>query len=161
MTYDGIDHIADQSPKNYRFKDDLQLKAANYLRSCIKSKTLSNMGMLPYQIVDKYYVKANYGVKDIILVSQHKYNNEWTETFKDLEKYKVTNNTRDYKNGDVVYEKIKNVNTELRHGYTIHSVQGETFTNKIYIDMRSMTSARIFYTAISRAEYSEQIYLIK
>ena len=161
MTYDGIDHIADQSPKNWRFKDDLQLKAANYLRSCIKSKTPINMGMLPYQIVDKYYVKANYDVKDIILVSQHKYNDQWTQAFKKLEKYKVTNNTRDYKNGDVVYEKIKNVNTELRHGYTIHSVQGETFTNKIYIDMRSMTSARIFYTAISRAEYSTQIYLVK
>ena len=161
MTYDGIDHIADQSPKNYRFDDTAQLKAANYLRECIKSKKLSNMGMLPYQVVDKSYVKANYGVKDIILVSQHKYNDEWTQAFKKLEKYKVTNNTRDYKNGDVVYEKIKNVNTELRHGYTVHSVQGETFTNNIYIDMRSMTSARIFYTAISRAKYSSQIYLVK
>ena len=161
MTYEGIDNIAEQSPKNWRFKNEAQLKSANYLRSCIKSKKPINMEMLPYQVVDKYYVKANYAVKDIILVSQHKYNNEWTETFKDLEKYKVTNNTRDYKNGDVVYEKIKNVNTELRHGYTVHSVQGETFTNNIYIDMRSMTSARIFYTAISRAKYSSQIYLVK
>ena len=161
MTYKGIDNIADQSPKNWRFKDEAQLKAANYLRSCIKSKKPINMEMLPYQVVDKYYVKANYGVEDIILVSQHKYNDEWTETFKDLEKYKVTNNTRDWKNGDICFKKIKNVNTELRHGYTVHSVQGETFKNKIYIDMRSMTSARIFYTAISRAENSEQIYLIK
>ena len=161
MTYDGIDNIADQSPKNWRFKDDLQLKSANYLRSCIKSKTPIDMKLLPYKKCDAEFVKANYDVKDIILVSQHKYNDEWTETFKDIEKYKVTNNTRDFKNGDICFEKIKNVNTELRHGYTIHSVQGETFKNKIFIDMRSMTSARIFYTAISRAEYSEQIYLIK
>jgi hypothetical protein len=161
MTYDGIDNIAEQSPKNWRFDDTAQLKAANYLRSCIKNKKLSNMKLLPYQVVDKYYVKANYGVNDIILVSQHKYNDQWTKAFKKLEKYKVTNNTRDYKNGDVCFKKMKNVTTELRHGYTVHSVQGETFTNNIYIDMRSMTSARIFYTAISRAKYSSQIYLVK
>ena len=160
MTYKNINNIAPPSKKNYRFKDDTQLNTCNYLRDCIINKKSFNLKKLPYQKVNKEFVKKNYSKEDIILVSEHKFNDEWSNTFKDLEKYRVKNNTRDYKNGDIVFEKMKNVQTELRHGFTIHSVQGETFKNKIFIDMRKMKSKKIFYTAISRAEYSQQIYLI-
>ena len=84
--------------------------------------------------------------------------------FKDIEKYKVIRNTRDSKNGEIVFD--KNVlYTEFRHGYTIHSVQGETFDNNIYIDIRSkkgktLFNNRLFYTAISRARWFSQLHLI-
>ena len=160
MTHDMIDNVAEKSKKNYRFKDSNQLDACNYVRDVIINGGKVSASRLPYQRIKKEEMSKHYDKKDIILVTQHKYNDEWNQKFKDLEKYKVTNNTRDYFNGDIIYEKIKKVQTEFRHGYTIHSVQGETFKNKIFIDMRKMKDMRMFYTAISRAEYSKQIFLI-
>ena len=160
MTSKGIENIADPSEKNYRFKSDVQLNTCNYVRDCIINGKSLDLKKLPYKKVDKEYVKKNYKKEDIILVSRHKINDEWTETFKNIQKYRVKNNTRDYNNGDIIFEKIKKVETELRHGYTVHSVQGETFKKKIFIDMRKMADKRMFYTAISRAEYDKQIHLI-
>lgn len=161
MTYKGIDHVYPMSGKNYRFKDDKQKENCNYLRTCLRNNIKVNMNKLTYKTVSRDYVKKNYNKEDIILVSRHIYNDDWTKLFKKVEKYKVTNNTRDYSNGDIIFNKVKKVTTELRHGYTIHSVQGETFKKNIYIDMRNMIDLRMFYTAVSRAEYSHQIYLIK
>ena len=79
--------------------------------------------------------------------------------FSNLEKYLIKSNSQDYSNGDIVFSK-PNIKNELRHGYTVHSVQGETFKKNIYIDMRKIFDKRMFYTAISRAEYENQIYLI-
>ena len=160
MTDKYIDNIAKPSPQNYRFKNQAQKDNCNYLRDCIINNKKVDMKKLTYKNVDKQFVKDHYKKEDIILVSRHIYNDEWTKTFKKIEKYKVTNNTRDYSNGDIIFNKVKKVNTELRHGYTIHSVQGETFKNNIYIDMRKMIDLRMFYTAVSRAEYDNQIYLI-
>jgi len=164
----GIDYIAPQSKVNYRFKDEEQKQACKYVRDCIKNPMPMQLHKLPYKCVDHDYVKKNYKVQDIILVSRGatgnksntNYNNYWNEIFKDIPKYKVKNNTRDYSNGDIVFKKIKNVITEFRHGYTIHSVQGETYEHNIYIDMRHMVDVRMFYTAISRAQYHTQIYLV-
>lgn len=161
MTHKNISHVADPSPVNYRFKSDKQLQACNYVRECINKKKVVKKDQLPYKTISKEDVKKMYNKEDIILVSRHCFNDEWTEVFKDLEKYKVKNNTRDYNNGDIIFQKVSKVQTELRHGYTIHSVQGETFKNKIFIDMRKMSDLRMFYTAISRAEYDTQIYLIR
>jgi len=185
MTYKNIDNVAPKSPKNYRFKDDIQLDICNYVRDCIINNKDLDFTKIKYQKVNKNFVKNNYSKEDIILVSEHKFNDEWTETFKDIKKYRVKNNTRDYSNGDIIFDEepevdktfikglnvtiikeiknqksFKGVQKELRHGYTIHSVQGETFKNKIFIDMRRMKNKKVFYTAISRAEYSSQIYLI-
>ena len=160
MTDKYIDNIAKPSPQNYRFKNQAQKDNCNYLRDCIINNKKVDMKKLTYKNVNKQFVKDHYKKEDIILVSRHIYNDEWTKTFKKIEKYKVTNNTRDYSNGDIIFNKVKKVNTELRHGYTIHSVQGETFKNNIYIDMRKMIDLRMFYTAVSRAEYENQIYLI-
>ena len=79
-----------------------------------------------------------------------------------LEKYIVLDNTLNLCNGELVYEKPDDkVNYELRHGYTIHSIQGETAKDKLFIEMNNMRSLRMLYTAFSRAQYLEQIILIK
>ena len=64
-------------------------------------------------------------------------------------------------NGDIVIGS-KPKNGELRHGFTIHQIQGETIykPNKIFIDLRNMFAKEMIYTAVSRAEYINQIYLI-
>ena len=55
---------------------------------------------------------------------------------------------------------IDGIEQEFRHGYTISSVQGEDFANKIFIDMRKIRDNKLFYTAISRAHYINQIHLV-
>ena len=54
---------------------------------------------------------------------------------------------------------VEGVDYELRNAYTIHSIQGETAKNKLYIH-NSYMEATAVYTALSRAEYLEQINLI-
>ena len=49
--------------------------------------------------------------------------------------------------------------SELRHGYTVHSVQGGTCENRVYIDMHKMTDPKAIYTSISRARSWKQVYL--
>ena len=81
-----------------------------------------------------------------------------------LEKYVILNNTEKYSRGEIVYKKIDEpgVRYEVRHGYTIHSAQGETAKNKLFIDMNGLNyDIRLIYTAFSRAEYLHQIVLIK
>jgi len=164
MTSEGFDHIDTKLVNvNYRFKDDKIKKVIDHVRKNINKRI--DYKKLGLQLITKDQV--DYDKEDIILVSRGanrnittNLNNEWTEKFKEIKKYKVLDNTRDYKNGDIIFEKVKGIKQELRHGYTIHSVQGETFKHKIFIDLRYMNDNRLFYTAISRANYWKQIYLI-
>ena len=72
----------------------------------------------------------------------------------------VLENKGDYCNTEIVFEKPP-VKHELRHAFTIHSIQGETASDKLFIDINKMTSLRMLYTAISRARYKSQIIIIK
>ena len=115
-------------------------------------------------------LKKLYKKEDIILT--HARQNRYCDLFKDIEKYRITNNTKRYKNGEIVYKEPKEggVTYEKRHGYTTHSIQGETFENNIFIDYQQIcnsffdlennTPLRLFYTAISRARYMNQIYFV-
>ena len=51
----------------------------------------------------------------------------------------------------------------MRHGYTIHSVQGEDYEGNIYIAQmcNHYCMNKLFYTAISRTRSLSQIYIIK
>ena len=73
----------------------------------------------------------------------------------------VLENTRDYSNGEIVIgEKPEGVNSKLQHAFTIHSIQGETANDKLFIDINKVTSMRMLYTALSRAKYFNQINII-
>ncbi len=161
MNHKNIDYVHPPSKKNYRFKDSAQLEICNKMRKYIKGSGWNKPVLKNYyQTIYRHEVINHYSKNDMILVSRHVFNDEWNETLKHIEKYRVKNNTRDYKNGNIIYEEIPKVETEFRHGFTIHSCQGKTFKNKIFIDMRKMNDERVIYTAISRAEYSSQIYLV-
>jgi len=154
--------------KNYRFTCEKLINIIHNVRWSILNKI--PIDFTPFNVISKDEVINLYNKEDIILVSQgatsnkgpNNYNNYWNEIL-DIEKYKITNNTRNYKNGDIVYEKIEigGVECELRHGYTIHSLQGSTHTKKLFIDMRKIGCERMFYTAISRAKSLSQIYLVR
>ena len=105
--------------------------------------------------------KADYHKEDLIICAEHNECDKYTEHFKSSKKYRVKQNTRDYCNGEIVFQKIKSVGMELRHGFTIHSIQGETAEKKLFIDMTKMKSLQMFYTALSRAKTWKQIILMK
>lgn len=48
---------------------------------------------------------------------------------------------------------------EIRHAFTVHSIQGETVKNNLYIDIKNMNNQMI-YTAISRCEHIDKCYII-
>lgn len=96
----------------------------------------------------------------MILSRSHLIKDTYTEMFKDMQKWYVTKNTRLYKNGQIVIGDKPDTTCEIRHAYTIHSIQGETAEDKLFINMEKCYDSRLLYTAISRARKSEQIILI-
>lgn len=162
MNESGFDNIT-EFKKNYRFKSKKIKSIIDFVRINInKNIDYKNIGL---QTIKKNKIKNIYNhQKDIIL----RFHNElkdtfkgcnYTEHFKELKKYKVLENTRDYKNGEIIFDDIK-IKKELRHAYTVHSVQGESYKGNIFIDIKGFDN-KLFYTAISRTEYFKQIYLIE
>jgi len=167
MTEKGFDNVIELK-KNYRFKCDKLKSVIDDVRNNIKNDTL--ICKKKFTRIKKEDVKDIYNKEDIILVSKgatsnkgkNNYNNYWNEIL-NIDKFKITNNTRDFKNGEIIYEKPlgKGIEFEKRNGYTIHSVQGATHKKKLFIDMRGINDKRMFYTAISRAQYLNQIFLVE
>ena len=170
MNTEGFENIV-ECKTNFRSGNDKELmKIINYLRDIIdKNKYNVQQITLEYvynQIKNKFKsitkdeLKNIYDKKDLIICSENLIKDEYTEMFKDIEKYRVKENSRDYKNGTIIYEKISKIKMDLQHGYTIHSIQGETATTKLFIDLEKQKSIRMLYTAISRAKELNQIYFI-
>lgn len=155
--------------KNYRCKDKELKKILTLLRRLIKKED-SNPYYIPNirDIVIKlgFTIHAaesiQYTNDDFIICKTNKRKDQFTEKYKEFPKHYVTENTRDYSNGQIVIgDKPEGVHSEVRHGFTIHSVQGETAKHKLFIDMYRINCLRMLYTGISRAEYLNQIVLLE
>ena len=104
----------------------------------------------------------DYSVEDMIICSTHKQKDKYTKKYKHLEKYTVLENTLSWSNGDIIIgPKPPKIRCELRHSYTIHSVQGITAKNKLFIDIRGIRDMKLLYTAVSRCKRFEQIVFVK
>jgi hypothetical protein len=172
MTIEGIEKI-EYFNNNYRCKCPKLLELLNKCREMIKDK--KDLNFINNYII-KYFKKENriinienlkkiYDINDMILCGTNNIKDYYTENFKgkfELIKLYITSNNRHYSNGEILItnEKPKGVSSEERYSYTTHSIQGETAYNKLFIDISKMFDERMFYTALSRAKYLEQIYLI-
>tara|TARA_R110002020_G_scaffold359155_1_gene571865 strand:- start:215 stop:3034 length:2820 start_codon:yes stop_codon:yes gene_type:complete len=153
--YPVIEHTTNRRCKCPRLKRRL-----DYLRKLIDNEEYYLPSIKDNKVLGIELVKDfDYDEKDLIICSTHKIKNKYTEKYKDIEKYMVLENTLDHSNGDIIYHKPNGVKHELRHGFTIHSIQGETAKQKLIIDMNNLQELRMFYTALSRAEYLNQIIL--
>ena len=156
MTEIGFEEVIEEKT-NYRFKCDKLKKLIKKVRENIRLdkdfKTFS-------KTITKEHLKNNYDIKDYILCSTNNICNEYTDLFKHLEKYQIKETKNEFFNGQIVYEKKTDIVNILRHGYTIHIIQGKTCTENIYIDLKYINNWRMFYTAISRARYFNQLYFI-
>ena len=144
--------------ENYRIeKGDKLLEHINKIRSLMSN----NINIRDYVIdnFNKIDTITDYKVEDMILTYTNESKNEWTEMYKNLEKYYVIQRGDGYNKGDIIFNNI-GTNCELRHGFTTHSIQGETAYHNLYIDMKNMYQNELLYTALSRAKRFNQIYLI-
>ena len=167
MNTSGFENIVEMNT-NHRSGDCKDLmKIIKYLRNIIKTNTKIEFDYVYNQIKNKLnHISLNeliskYTKTDLILCSEHKIKDKYTELFSNIIKYRVINNSRDYKKGSIIYEDIKNIEKQIQHGYTIHSIQGETAKTNLYIDLEKQKSIKMLYTAISRAKNINQIYMIE
>lgn len=168
MTRDSFNEIVSFN-KIYRFKQGDKLhQLAKQIRYYIDNDYSLDGVMKKIKtqlpVVNDEYLKNNYNVNDTILCFTNAKNDYYTEMFKHLEKYKVLemgfekDESKVY-NGTIKYKKPKTKH-ELRHGFTIHSMQGKTVNdNKLYIH-DNINSLQMLYTAISRAVSIDQLFII-
>ena len=130
---------------------------------------LSNKIMMGYlnqhiKTITEDELKAIYKPTDFILTPTHEVKDRYTEMFKHLEKYRVTNSTKTYKNGAIMNIKPKGegVKYNIQHAFTVHSIQGMTIKleDKLFINPTRLFSIRSLYTAVSRAKNINQINFI-
>ena len=121
----------------------------------------------PIYYENEDYLIDNYDYKtDIIICYTQCICSYFTKKFPDKPKYKIINNdnriSQNICNGDIVFDvsNLRDKSYEFRHGYTIHSVQGETAKGKLFIDLNNITTSRMLYTAVSRAQYFDNIVFI-
>jgi len=175
MNTDGFDNIVEKKT-NYRFKCDRQIEICKNVRKMIEEKCSKDK-------INKYICESyenvsrenmDYKNTDMILCSRincgvkghtncncdgKNYSKEWTDKY-GKNKWVCDENTRDYNRGEIQLGEKPNGKWINRHGYTIHSVQGETYDETIFIDSRNLFDSRMGYTAISRARYWKQIKII-
>jgi hypothetical protein len=161
-------HSVNTYTNDFRSKDEAVRQLKLKLRAMIDSKA-SITEMMAHvrsvaQTVDVTTLKSHYKINDYILTGTIVMKNHYTSMFAECEnmnKWYVTSTTRAHSCGDIIISDIKPCdNCELRHGYTVNSVQGLTVKSDLYIDSGSMFSTRLLYTAVSRIQTIDQLYLV-
>jgi len=162
---DYIDNIMEFNT-DYRATCDTLKSLKQETRNLIDDSEM----MTPNYLLDKLQkcnnIEKMYNIDDMILCQFHKNKDEYTKQFTgkfSKEKYYITETSIKYSCGDIIItDEIidKQFKPEVRHSFTVHSIQGETCHTKLFIHRARMT-LRMFYTAISRAKKYEQIYLIE
>jgi len=161
MDEKGFDYIKTLT-ETRRFKCKHLINLANELRECIRLKIKFDLSKWNNKInrLGINELAECYKAEDLILVSCHWLDHEYNRRLSNIEKYKVKQNSTAFKNGQIFYEKIKGVKMEFRHGFTAHSIQGQTHKGRLFIDLTGVYCNRMLYTMISRATKLEHIHFI-
>jgi hypothetical protein len=177
MNTEGFDNITELEENSFsRIKCDKQRAICKKVRKMIEDKaTKDKINKFVCESYENISQPEDYKPEDIILCSKTRCNKhhkedcncdgqnfcfEYTQKFGQT-KWRCLKRCSNGNRGDIKISTEKpGTHWEVRHGYTIHSVQGETFKKIIFIDARNLFDARMAYTAISRAEYASQIKII-
>ena len=142
--------------ENHRVKkDDPLIELLNDLRDTIQNNSPYNFNI---PIVDEKYLVENYKREDMILTFTHKNKDKYTKLFSQLKKWYIEESDTHH-HGEIFIqdEKPAGKKVEIRHGFTTHSIQGETAYHNLFIHIECMKDPRLLYTAISRAKSIKQI----
>ena len=158
----GFDKVITHN-ENYRVKDKKLLFHLNHIRELLSYGKISDDGIYEYVNDNFNHIKEEdmeYVVEDMILASQHTIKDEYLEKYNHLDKWYIKKTNKMYCKGDIIVGDKPDVDCVKQHAFTIHSIQGETASNKLFINLTNMRGGKMIYTALSRAKYLEQIYLI-
>jgi hypothetical protein len=115
---------------NYRFKCDKLKRLIDDIREMIyfrrSNNEVNNYVKRRIKRITDEQLKNIYNVNDMILSRTHEIKDKYTNMFSHLNKWYITKNTRKYQNGCIVIGNKPDTTCEIRHSYTIHSIQGET-----------------------------------
>ena len=169
---EGFDNIV-KYEGSYRCKCPVLRIILDDLRVMIsydRSKNEINKYVIDYfkklkRVISFDKLKEIYTIDDMILCGTNSLKKVFTTEFAgkfEQEKYYITENNRLYNNGQIIIgDKPEHTACEVQHAFTTHSIQGETAKCKLFIESSRMFDSRMFYTALSRASYIEQILILE
>lgn len=120
---------------------------------------------LPEIVPTRKYLENFYSNEDMILCQTNSQKDKYTSMFPNFNKFYVKSNSNSmFSNGDIFTDiqlttKLIPGSYEKRHGFTVHSVQGESVRTKLFIDMSGM-DPKMIYTAISRCVDIDNVYIL-
>ena len=163
ITNDDFKNIVKYT-KNRRCKCPELLKLLKFCRNKINDPNLFNIVKYQLPKITKEELIKFYTINDMLLTRSIVKRDVFTELLKNHNKYYILRTDNKYAKGEILHDKPseeykENIDYEKRNAYTIHSIQGETAENMIYINSDYMEPTAI-YTALSRAKYLKQIKII-
>ena len=157
--------------KNYRYSKE-QNKIIDTFRWMMDKDSsvpqLMSFIMKKYNVVSMERACELYNPGDDTIISHLNAScDEWNEMLGglyDIDKFRVLKrNARKgvFKGTQLIgnEEDFKGMEVESRNCFTVYSIQGDTYKNKLFIDPRGI-SAEILQTAIGRAKEANQVYLV-
>ena len=149
--------------ENHRVvKGDLLLSLLNKMRDNIDVPGYArSIGREFRQISVKDMVEM-YNSNDMLLCYANVLKDRLTSVLKvdKTAKWIVTDKNAKYCNGDIVIGDKPAATCEIRHAFTVHSVQGETVDSKLFVHAETLCDNNLAYTAFSRARAFNQIYVV-
>jgi len=135
----GFDNVITYT-ENRRCKCEKLLEVLTLCREQIDNPNLFNIVKKLIPSITQEELKNQYTIKDLILTRSITKRDFYTELLTDSKKYYVLKTDRNFCKGEILYEKPNDdykegvgEDYEIRNAYTIHSIQGETAKNKLYI----------------------------
>jgi hypothetical protein len=149
MNETGIENVVEMNVQ-YRCKCPKLSKILDSVRDVI-AETKFYLGDWNWFPLDSYVRE------DTILCHKHKTIEEVNLKLVHIPtKYRITENGKNTLNGEIYLEKPDG-KFEETHAFTVHTLQGQTCENTIWIHREIMGNAKLFYTALSRATSLSQI----
>lgn len=159
----GFDHVV-KFTSDYRATCEKLRDLKQVIRDLIDMgvRNPSNELLRKFNSITEQDLIKRYTVHDMVLCCSNKRKDEFRDLLKG-NKYYITKTTNKYSCGDIIITDDvipAEFFPERRHAFTVHSIQGETCRTNLYISPEIM-DMRMFYTAVSRAQTCEQIFIIR
>ena len=151
--------------QNYRVdKGDHLLTLLNKMRENIDVQGYAREIACEFKQMSAKRLVENYRAEDMVLAYANSTKNRISDAIKARpeiqNKWIVTEKNAKYCNGDIVIGAKPQATCEIRHAFTVHSVQGETVEGTLYLCNEILVDNRLAYTAFSRARRYSQIYML-
>lgn len=142
-----------------RCQDDELYDILQHLRCLIKQGTPKHE--INKWLQTKITRKTDYSPEDYIITGTHRRIEAINDIHHDKpNKWLITRSNDTIRAGEILIQDTQPNNSELRHAFTVHQVQGITVNTRLILDIPSFFAPQSAYTALSRARTLSQVYTI-